>query len=97
MTSIETQGLKRAIGTRQLSMIAIGGAIGTGLFFASGGAISQAGLGGALLAYSIMGVAVYCMMQSLVGMATQPPIRGSLETYAERVSQGLGRPRPQPR
>jgi len=54
-------------------MIAIGGAIGTGLFFASGGAIAQAGPGGAMLAYATMGLAVYCMMQSLGEMATQLP------------------------
>jgi lysine-specific permease len=72
-------------------MIAIGGAIGTGLFFASGSAISQAGPGGAMLAYAIMGFAVYCMMQSLGEMATQLPIRGSFETYAERfVDPSLG-------
>jgi lysine-specific permease len=80
----EKRELQRAIGSRQLSMIAIGGAIGTGLFFASGSAIAQAGPGGAMLAYAIMGVAVYCMMQSLGEMATQLPIRGSFETYAER-------------
>ncbi len=87
----EPQHLKRAIGTRQLSMIAIGGAIGTGLFFASGAAIAQAGPGGALLAYSVMGLAVYCMMQSLGEMATQLPIPGSFEAYAERfVDPSLG-------
>src|SRR6202162_2306039 len=84
MDSSETRELQRGIGTRQLSMIAIGGAIGTGLFFASGGAIAQAGPGGALLAYATMGVAVYCMMQSLGEMATQLPIPGSFEAYAER-------------
>ncbi len=83
--------LHRGIGSRQLGMIAIGGAIGTGLFFASGSAISQAGPGGAMLAYAIMGFAVYCMMQSLGEMATQLPIRGSFETYAERfVDPSLG-------
>ena len=65
-------------------MIAIGGAIGTGLFFASGTAIAQAGPGGAMLAYAVMGLAVYCMMQSLGEMATQLPIAGSFEAYAER-------------
>src|ERR1700759_1344852 len=84
MTSPEPHELCRGIGTRQLSMIAIGGAIGTGLFFASGAAIAQAGPGGALLAYATMGVAVYCMMQSLGEMATQLPIEGSFEAYAER-------------
>jgi len=62
MTLGEDRQLKRTIGNRQLSMIAIGGAIGTGLFFASGAAIAQAGPGGALLAYATMGLAVYCMM-----------------------------------
>ena len=76
MDSSETRELQRGIGTRQLSMIAIGGAIGTGLFFASGGAIAQAGPGGAMLAYATMGLAVYCMMQSLGEMATQLPIPG---------------------
>jgi lysine-specific permease len=84
MSSSEVRELQRAIGSRQLTMIAIGGAIGTGLFFASGGAITRAGPGGAMLAYAVMGLAVYCMMQSLGEMATQLPIRGSFETYAER-------------
>src|SRR5271168_4074145 len=84
MTSSEPRELHRGIGTRQLSMIAIGGAIGTGLFFASGGAIAQAGPGGAMLAYAVMGLAVFCMMQSLGEMATQLPIPGSFEAYAER-------------
>ena len=91
MASGEARELHRGIGTRQLSMIAIGGAIGTGLFFASGGAIAQAGPGGALLAYATMGVAVYCMMQSLGEMATQLPIPGSFEAYAESfVDPSLG-------
>ena len=87
----ERRELKRCIGQRQLSMIAIGGAIGTGLFFASGSAIAQSGPGGALLAYATMGLAVYCMMQSLGEMATQLPIPGSFEAYAERfVDPSLG-------
>src|ERR1700761_7652897 len=80
----ETHQLQRGIGSRQLSMIAIGGAIGTGLFFVSGSAIGQSGPGGAMLAYGIMGLAVFCMMQSLGEMATQLPIPGSFENYAER-------------
>jgi lysine-specific permease len=91
MTDESTRTLERTIGSRQLSMIAIGGAIGTGLFFASGSAIAQAGPGGALLAYAIMGLAVYFMMQSLGEMATQLPIAGSFEAYAERfVDPSLG-------
>ncbi len=91
MSTSEPDQLRRGIGQRQLSMIAIGGAIGTGLFFASGSAISQAGPGGAMLAYALMGFAVYCMMQSLGEMATQLPIPGSFEAYAERfIDPSLG-------
>src|ERR1700722_15603067 len=87
----EGRELKRSIGQRQLSMIAIGGAIGTGLFFASGSALSQTGPGGRLPGYATMGLAVYCMMQSLGEMATQLPIPGSFEAYAERfVDPSLG-------
>ena len=76
--------LHRGIKARQLSMIAIGGAIGTGLWFASGGAISQAGPGGALFAFSLMGIIVFFMMSSLGEMATQLPLVGSFEAYANR-------------
>src|ERR1700753_4493550 len=91
MRSGEARKLKRSNGNRQLSMISIGGAIGTGLFFPTGAALAQRGPCGALLAYATMGLAVYCMMQSLGEMATQLPIPGSFEAYAERfVDPSLG-------
>ncbi|MBU5894188.1 D-serine/D-alanine/glycine transporter, partial [Vibrio cholerae O1] len=64
-SATETRELKRGLHTRHLQMIAIGGAIGTGLFLGSGGTISQAGPGGALLAYAAIGVMVLFVMQSL--------------------------------
>lgn len=76
--------LKRTIGGRQLSMIAIGGAIGTGLFLASGSGIHSAGPGGALLAYSLMGMVVYFMMTSLGEMSTQLPLAGGFQAFASR-------------
>lgn len=45
-------GLRRTLRARHLTMIAIGGSIGTGLFVASGATIAQAGPGGALAAYT---------------------------------------------
>lgn len=45
-----------------MNMIAIGGALGTGLFLASGASISTAGPGGALTAYALIGVMVYFIM-----------------------------------
>lgn len=76
--------LHRGIKSRQLSMIAIGGAIGTGLWFASGGAISSSGPGGAMIAFGLMGIIVFFMMSSLGEMATQLPLVGSFEAYANR-------------
>jgi lysine-specific permease len=83
--------LKRSLKARHMNMIAIGGAIGTGLFFASGSAVSTAGPGGALVAFSTMGVLVYFLMTSLGEMATMMPTSGSFETYATRfVDPALG-------
>ncbi|WP_083511735.1 amino acid permease [Alicyclobacillus acidiphilus] len=72
-------------------MIAIGGAIGTGLFVASGSSISVSGPGGALIAYIIVGIMVYFIMTSLGEMATAMPVSGSFETYATKfVDPALG-------
>lgn len=76
--------VKRALKARHISMIAIGGCIGTGLFMASGEAIRSAGPGGALLAYSAIGLMVYFLMTSLGEMATYLPVSGSFSTYAAR-------------
>ena len=75
-------GVKRTLKTRHLSMIALGGSIGTGLFVASGSAISTAGPGGALVAYIGIGLMVYFLMTSLGEMATYLPVTGSFATYA---------------
>lgn len=81
----ETQGeIHRDLKTRHLSMIAIGGSIGTGLFLASGNAIHTAGPGGALVAYIAIGIMVYFLMTSLGEMATYMPVSGSFSTYASR-------------
>ncbi|WP_159914888.1 amino acid permease [Pantoea sp. 18069] len=87
---VET-GLRRSLKARHLSMIAIGGSIGTGLFVASGATISQAGPGGALLAYMIIGLMVYFLMTSLGEMAAHLPVSGSFATYGARyVDEGFG-------
>ncbi len=82
--STQNSTIKRGLKARHLSMIAIGGCIGTGLFMASGEAIQQAGPGGALLAYGAIGIMVYFLMTSLGEMATYLPVSGSFSTYASR-------------
>lgn len=64
-----SQKLKRGLHTRHMSMIALGGCIGTGLFVALGGAIADAGPGGTVLAYVIIAIMVYFLMASLGEMA----------------------------
>ncbi|MDP4098059.1 amino acid permease [Paenibacillus sp. P96] len=76
--------LKKGLKARHMTMIALGGSIGTGLFLASGGAVAQAGPGGALLAYAAVGIMVYFLMTSLGEMATYMPESGSFNTYAGR-------------
>ena len=84
-------GLRRSLKARHLSMIAIGGSIGTGLFVASGATISQAGPGGALLAYGLIGLMVYFLMTSLGELAAYMPVSGSFATYGARyVDEGFG-------
>ncbi|PCC45384.1 amino acid permease [Brevibacterium aurantiacum] len=87
----ESRELKRGLKSRHLQMIAIGGAIGTGLFLGSGGTISQAGPGGALLAYAVIGIMVLFVMQSLGEMSTHLPVAGSFHTYGSKyVSPSFG-------
>lgn len=84
-------GLRRVLKARHLSMIAIGGSIGTGLFVASGATISQAGPAGALLSYILIGLMVYFLMTSLGELAAYMPVSGSFSTYGARyVEEGFG-------
>jgi len=83
-TSNKDQHLKRSLKARHMNMIALGGAIGTGLFVAGGEVVSTAGPGGALVAYGLIGIMVYFLMTSLGEMATYLPIPGSFGTYAKR-------------
>lgn len=89
--SKKKDGLHRSIKSRQLTMIAVGGTIGTGIFFASGAAISEVGPAGALFAFGLMAFVVYFMMRGLGEMATELPISGSFEAYANRfIDPALG-------
>lgn len=76
--------LRRNLQTRHLTMIAIGGSIGTGLFLASGATIATAGPGSALLAYALIGIMVYFLMASLGEMASFMPVAGSFQVYGSR-------------
>ncbi|KAF4501829.1 AAT family amino acid transporter [Fusarium agapanthi] len=80
--------------SRHIQFIALGGAIGTGLFLGIGRALTcltQAGSLSLLMGYSISGAAIFCMMQSLGEMCTWLPLPGAIPQFADRwVDPALG-------
>ncbi|WP_416758870.1 amino acid permease [Pseudomonas sp. BNK-6] len=76
-----TTALNRGLSTRHIRFIALGSAIGTGLFYGSAAAIKQAGPS-VLLAYLIGGAAIYLTMRALGEMAVRNPVSGSFGHYA---------------
>ncbi|KAF2726816.1 amino acid permease [Polyplosphaeria fusca] len=76
--------LHRKLKSRHLQMIAIGGIIGPGLLVGSGNALRLAGPGGILISFSLVGIIVFFVMQSLGELATIIPVSGSFIDYATR-------------
>ncbi|MFC0602096.1 amino acid permease [Streptomyces palmae] len=75
------EGYQRGLGNRQIQMIAIGGAIGTGLFLGAGKAISKAGPS-LILAYAIAGLVIFFIMRALGELLMYRPVSGSFSEYA---------------
>ncbi len=73
--------LKRGLSTRHIRFIALGSAIGTGLFYGSASAIQMAGPS-VLLAYLIGGVFAYIIMRALGEMSVNNPQASSFSRYA---------------
>ncbi|WHY02875.1 amino acid permease [Neobacillus sp. DY30] len=82
------KGLKRELKTKQLTMIAMGCAIGTGLFLGSGLAISTAGPG-VILSYAIGAFIVLLLMGCLSEMTVAHPTSGSFGTISEKYVSPL--------
>ncbi|MBD2806524.1 amino acid permease [Xenorhabdus sp. ZM] len=77
----DTSQLKRGLSVRHIRFMALGSAIGTGLFYGSAGAIKAAGPA-VLLAYMIGGAAVFMVMRALGEMAVNRSTPGSFSYYA---------------
>ena len=77
-------GVRRALKSRHLQMIALGGVIGPGTFYATGFALRYSGPVGALIGYIIIGVDVFFVTQSLGEMATLFPSTGAFNEFAGR-------------
>ncbi|MDE7064965.1 MAG: amino acid permease, partial [Desulfovibrionaceae bacterium] len=81
MPEQDAAALRRGLKNRHIQMIALGGAIGTGLFYGSAASISLAGPA-VLLSYGIGGVIIYLIMRMMGEMAAEEPVAGAFSHFA---------------
>ncbi|HYY00354.1 MAG TPA: amino acid permease [Mycobacterium sp.] len=77
----EDEGYHHDLSNRQMQMIAIGGAIGTGLFMGAGGRLASAGPG-LFVVYGICGIFVFLILRALGELVLHRPASGSFVSYA---------------
>ena len=82
-TSEETS-LHRGLKARHITMIAIGGALGTGLIIGTGQALADAGPGSLFISYTFIGSIVFLVMAALGEMAAWLPLSAGFTGYASR-------------
>ena len=73
--------LQRGLQNRHIQLIALGGAIGTGLFLGIGPAIQMAGPA-VLLGYGVAGIIAFLIMRQLGEMVVEEPVSGSFAHFA---------------
>ncbi|UKZ76638.1 Amino-acid permease inda1 [Trichoderma virens FT-333] len=76
--------LDRAMSTRHVQMIAIGGSIGAGFFVGSGGALAKGGPASVLICFLVVGFMVFNVVYALGELAIMYPVSGGFYTYATR-------------
>lgn len=87
----ESHELHKSLEARHLSMIAIGGALGTGLLIGTGTALRTAGPGGVFVSYSVIGFVVFMVLSALGEVATFIPLADGFAGYLTRyVDESLG-------
>ena len=75
--------LRKSLKNRHIQLIALGGAIGTGLFYGSSESIALAGPS-ILLAYLVGGFAIFMIVRALSEMSVEDPKAGAFSYYATR-------------
>lgn len=81
---LQEEETHRSLKPRQISMIAIGGAIGTGLVIGSGGSLAKSGPGSLFISYVIMGIVCFAVMLALGEMSTKYPSKKGFAGHATR-------------
>ncbi|WP_323122732.1 amino acid permease [Burkholderia alba] len=79
----ENEGLKRGLKNRHIQLIALGGAIGTGLFLGIAQTIKMAGPS-VLLGYGVAGIVAFFIMRQLGEMVVDEPVAGSFSYFANK-------------
>lgn len=82
-TQPEAESLRRGLKSRHIQLIALGGAIGTGLFLGVAQTIKLAGPS-ALLGYAIAGLMAFFIMRQLGEMVVDEPVAGSFSYFADK-------------
>ena len=75
--------LKRGLKNRHIQLIALGGAVGTGLFLGVAQTIKLAGPS-VILGYAIAGIMAFFIMRQLSEMVVDQPVAGSFSHFANR-------------
>jgi aromatic amino acid transport protein AroP len=75
--------LKRGLKSRHIQLIALGGAIGTGLFLGIAQTIQMAGPS-VLLGYGVAGLIAFLIMRQLGEMVVDEPVAGSFSYFADK-------------
>lgn len=83
-TELHDENLKRGFKPRHVNMFAIAGCFGTGLIIGSGQSLENGGPGSLLIAYCLLGPAVYFIMTAFAEMAVFYPMEKGFSGYAAR-------------
>jgi aromatic amino acid transport protein AroP len=89
VSTIPSSGeLKRELKNRHIQLIALGGAVGTGLFLGSASVLRAAGPS-MILGYAIAGFIAFLIMRQLGEMIAEEPVAGSFSHFANRYWGGF--------
>jgi len=81
LSGVENAGYRKELKPRQIQMIAIGGAIGTGLFLGAGGRLAAAGPA-LVFVYAFCGIFAFLVLRALGELIMHRPTSGSFVSYA---------------